>query len=97
MGPQNTLLGIEFDVVRSEFCKGLLKIGYEVVSPFGLDHDVINVGLNGPPDEVPETLEHTTLVCSPNVLQTECHGDIAERSEGGDKRCTSWSDSSIMI
>ena len=46
----------------------MLKIGYEVVSPFGLDHDVVNVGLNGPLDEVPETLEHTTLVCSPGVL-----------------------------
>ena len=63
--PENTLLGVEFDAVCSEFCKGLLKIGYEVVSPFGLDHDVINIGLNGLPDEVPETLEHTTLVCGP--------------------------------
>ena len=60
------------------FCKGLLKIGYEVVSPFGLDHDVIKVGLNGPPDEVPETLEHTTLVCSPSILQSERHCDIAD-------------------
>ena len=66
--PKNTLLGIEFDAVRSEFCKGLLKIGYEVVSLFGFDHDVIDVGLNGPPDEVPEALEHITLVCSPSVL-----------------------------
>ena len=52
----------------AEFYKGLLKIGYEVVSPFGFDHDVINVGLNGPLDEVPKALEHTTLVCSPSVL-----------------------------
>ena len=51
-----------------EFCKGLLKIGNEVVSLFGLDYDVVNVGLNGPPDEVPKTFEHTTLVCGPNVL-----------------------------
>ena len=69
--PENTLLRIEFDVVRSEFCKGPLKIGYEVVSPFGLDHDVIYVGLNGSPDEIFETLEHTTLVRSPIVLQTK--------------------------
>ena len=58
-----------------------------MVSLFGLDHDVINIGLNGPPDEVPETLEHTMLVCSPNVLQTKWHCDIVERSEGGDERC----------
>ena len=66
--PENALLGIEFDAVCSKFCKGLLKIGYEVVSPFGLDHDVINIGLNGPPNEVPKTLEHTTLVCSQCVF-----------------------------
>ena len=28
-----------------------------MVSLFGLDHDVINVGLNGPPNEVPEILD----------------------------------------
>ena len=66
--PENAFLGIEFDVVHSEFCQGLLKIDYEVVHPFGLDHDVVNIGLNGPPNEVPETLEHTTLICSPSVL-----------------------------
>ena len=71
--PEDALLGIEFDAICSEFCKGLLMIGYKVVSSFGLDHDVINVGLNGLPDEVSETLEHTTLVCSPSVLQTEQH------------------------
>ena len=52
--PKNTLLGIEFDAIRPEFCKGLLKIGNEMVSPFGLNHDVINVGLNGLPNEVSE-------------------------------------------
>ena len=52
-----------------------------------LTYYVIDVGLNGPPDEVPEALEHTALVCSPSVLQTERHCDIAERSKGGDERC----------
>ena len=59
---------IEFDAVCSEFCKGLLKIGYEVVIPFGLDHDVVNIGLNGPPNEVHEAFEHTALVRGPSVL-----------------------------
>ena len=58
-----------------------------MISPFGFDHDVVNVGLNGPPDEVPKTLKHTTLVCGPSVLQTKRHRDVAERSEGGDERC----------
>ena len=66
--PEDALLVIEFDAVYSEFCKGLLKIDYEVVSLFGLDHDVVDVGLNVLPDEVLETLEHTMLVCGPNVL-----------------------------
>ena len=32
--PKNTLLGIEFDAICLEFCKGLLKISNEVVSLF---------------------------------------------------------------
>ena len=56
----------------------MLKINNEVVSPFGLNHDVVNVGLNGPPDVVPEASEHTMLVRSPSVLQTERHYDIVE-------------------
>ena len=42
-----------------------------MVSPFGLNYDVIDVGLNGPPDEVPEAVEHTALVSCPGVLQTK--------------------------
>ena len=85
--PENALLRVELNVVCSEFCEGLLKVSYDLVSPFGLDHDVIYVGLNGSPDEVFETLEHTMLVRSPSVLQTEWHCDVAEQSEGGDERC----------
>ena len=69
--PENALLGVEFDAIRSEFCKSLLKVGNEVVSLFGLNYDVVDVSLNGPPDEVPEAFEHTALVCGPSVLQTE--------------------------
>ena len=56
----------------------MLKIGNKVVSPFGLNYDVVNLGLNGPPDEVPEASEHTSLVCCPSVLQTKGHQNIAE-------------------
>ena len=45
--PVNALLGIELDTIYLEFCEGLLKVGYDLVSLFGLDHDVIHVGLNG--------------------------------------------------
>ena len=57
-----------------------------MVRPSRLDHNVVNIGLNGLLDDVPKTLEHTTLVCSPSVLQTEQHCDIVERSEWGDER-----------
>ena len=71
--PENTLLGIEFDAIRSEFYKGLLKIGNKVVSSFGLNHDVIDIGLNGSPNEVSKAIKHTTLVRRPSILQTEQH------------------------
>ena len=51
----------------------MLKISDKVASPFGLNYDVIDVGLNGPPDEVPEAVEHTALVSCPSVLQTKRH------------------------
>ena len=71
--PKNTLLGIEFDAICLKFHKGLLKIGDKVANPFGLNYDVVDVGLNGPPDKVPEAFEHTALVRSPSVLQSERH------------------------
>ena len=46
----------------------MLKIGDKVVSLFGLNYDVINIGLNGLPDEVPKASKHTALVRSPSVL-----------------------------
>ena len=85
--PENTFFGIEFDAVCPEFCKGLVKVGDQVVSSFGFDYDVIHVGLNGLPDEIPETLEHAALVRSPHVLQAERHCDVAEQSKWGDERC----------
>ena len=66
--PENTFFGNEFDVVRPEFHKDLLKIGNQVVGLFGLDYDVVDVGLNGSHDEVFETFEHTSLVRGPSVL-----------------------------
>ena len=51
----------------------MFKVGDKVVSSLGLDYDVVDIGLNGPPDEVPEAFEHTALVGSPSVLQTKRH------------------------
>jgi len=66
--PENTLLGVELNVVCSKFHEGLLQVGYDLVIPFGFDHDVIHVGLNGPPNETPKTLEHAALVRSRRVF-----------------------------
>ena len=66
--PKNALLRVELNVVCSEFCEGPLYVSYDLFNLFGPDHDVIHVGLNGSSDEVPKTLEHTTLVCSPHVF-----------------------------
>ena len=57
-----------------------------MVGPFGFDHDVVNVSLNGSPDEVSKTFGHATLVHSPSVLESERHRNIAEQSEWGDER-----------
>jgi hypothetical protein len=66
LGPENTLLGVEFDVVRSELLESFLQ-GHKLAGLFGLDYDVIHVSLNGFTDEFFETLEHTPLVCSPRI------------------------------
>ena len=50
------------------FAWRFMKVGYDLVSPFGLDHNVVYVGLNGLPDEVPVTLEHTTLIHSLRIF-----------------------------
>ena len=71
--PKNTFFGVEFDAVGPEFRKGLFKVSDMVVSSLGLDHDVIDIGLNGSPDEVSEAIEHTALVRCPSILQTERH------------------------
>ena len=76
--PKNTFLRVELNAFCLEFCEGLLKVGYDLVCLFGLDHDVIYVGLNSPPNEIPETLKHAALVRSPHVLQTKQHCDVAK-------------------
>ena len=66
--------------------EGLLQVGYELVGLLGLDYDVVHVSLNGPPDEVSKAFGHAALVCSPDVLESERHRNVAERSERGDEK-----------
>ena len=43
----------------------MFKIGDKVANPFGFNYDVVDIGLNDPPDEVPKAVELTTLVSCP--------------------------------
>jgi hypothetical protein len=61
--------GLSLMLSARSFFESFFQVRHELVGLFGLDYDVIHVGLNGFPDEVPETLEHTTLVCSPHVFE----------------------------
>ena len=47
---KNTFFRIEFDAICPEFRKGSFEVGDKVVSPFGLNYDVVDIGLNDPPD-----------------------------------------------
>ena len=51
----------------------MLKVGDMEVSSFGFDYDVVDIGLNGSPDEISEATKHTALVRCPSVLQTKRH------------------------
>jgi hypothetical protein len=42
-----------------------------------LDHDVIDVRLHNPSDQIIETLDQTSLVRDPCILQTELHRYVA--------------------
>jgi hypothetical protein len=79
-------LGVEFYAVLSEFLESFLEVGYELVSVFRLDYDVIHVCLNGLSNEITKTFKHTLLVGCSCVLQTEHHANITVRSERHDER-----------
>jgi hypothetical protein len=52
------------------------EIGHEALGPPGLNHDVVNVRLHDPLDQVTEALDHSILVRGPEVLQSKRHGYV---------------------
>jgi hypothetical protein len=64
----------------------LLEVGHQLIGLSRLDHDVIDVCLNGPPDVVAETLDHAVLVSCPIIFESERHRIIAIRSKQGDEQ-----------
>ena len=46
----------------------MFKVGDKVVGSLGFDYDVVDIGLNGSPNEVSEAIEHTALVRCPSIL-----------------------------
>ena len=79
--PKDAFLGVELDAVLLELPEGLLQVGHELVGLLGLDYDVVHVSLNGLPDEVSKAFGHATLVHSNDVLESEWHRNVAERSK----------------
>ena len=65
MPRSDTFFRIEFDVICPKFHKGSFEVDDKMVNLFGLNYDVIDVGLNCLPDEVLEAVEHTALVSCP--------------------------------
>jgi hypothetical protein len=62
-----------------------IEIVNQIVDLPGFYYDVVNVGLNGWPDVFPENVLHASLVCSPRVLETEGHSNVAIHAERGDE------------
>jgi hypothetical protein len=60
--PKNALFGVEFYAILLELLEGFFEVSHDLVNLFGLDYDVIHVGLDDLSDEITKTLEHTSLV-----------------------------------
>jgi hypothetical protein len=49
----------------------------KVLGLSSLDHDVVDVCLHSPFDQIAKTFDHTSLVHVPCILQTERHCHVA--------------------
>jgi hypothetical protein len=84
--PEDTLFGIEFHAFRLETSECHFKVGKEVRGFPRLDYDVIDVGLDRPPNVFAEHMVHAPLVRRTRIPQAERHGDIVVHAEGRDER-----------
>ena len=84
--PDNALFGVESDPFRPKASECFFQVGNQAACFPGLDDNVVYVSLNYFAYKVPKNLEHTSLICSPRVLEAKRHGYVAIHSERGDER-----------
>ena len=82
---EHAFFQIELYPLRPKAVECDFEIGYQVVS------------LPGFHDDVPEHVEHTSLVCSSGVSKAKGYRDIVVHAERVIKEVASWSDSFILI
>jgi hypothetical protein len=56
MNVKDTLLRVEFDVLRLEAFERDIEVVNQIVGLLGFDYNVINVGFDGWPDVFPENM-----------------------------------------
>ena len=84
-GTPNTHGRVEFPFEFPEIFKCLGEIRNELIITFGLDEDIIDVGLGVAPDLPLEASLNGLLVCGAGILEAEHHGVLAVGPEGGDE------------
>jgi hypothetical protein len=70
----------------SEVVEGFLKVRDEAVALSGFYHDVIDVNLKVMPYFLFEGKLHTSLICSPRVLQSKRKFHIAKTTKRSNER-----------
>jgi hypothetical protein len=85
-GTAKTLLGVESDTLNSEASKGGFQVDDEVVGLSGLDHYIVNIGLNRRAYVVAEHVVHATLIRGARVAQPDGHAHVAIHALRGDER-----------
>ena len=77
---------VELDAFLSKAFEGYPQVVDEILGFSGLDHDVVYVGLDGPPNVVAKDLGHAPLVRGTYVSKAERHSHVAVHAEWCDER-----------
>ena len=80
---ENAFFGVQSDPLGPEALKCFIQVGHKTACLLGFDNDVVYIGLYRFAYEVPEDLEHTSLVCSPCVFKAERHGYVSKTFQKG--------------
>jgi hypothetical protein len=86
MGCRNTLGGVEFPFGFLEIFKCFSQVSDELIMRPCLDYHIVDIFLGVAPDLPLEASLDGLLVGCTYVLESEHHGVVAVRPEGGDER-----------